>query len=315
FGLLTLQTLSQKQHSISDVAGLWLMTSVPLIVTAAAGSTLLPYLDATSQRAAIVVLVVSFLLWSLGMCQVHLILAVYFWRLISHKLPPQQLLASCFLPLAPLGQGAYAIQQMSIFLANYLKSSGYAPTQSQPPPLPQPILLATAEAMHWLGILLNLFLLAHASFWLVQAVAAVAYSRPKSFNIGMWSFTFPWGSYANAWSLLGNSGMRGWAAANIVIVILIWLFCAGMTSWLGFWKGSLFSAPGLEEGVRMERQRKKKKGAQGEVNEKKHNADGTYTMDASRVGDVENGMNGHANGNDRQVDDKDSMRARRNGNI
>ncbi|TKA40487.1 hypothetical protein B0A49_13802, partial [Cryomyces minteri] len=120
FGLLTLQTLSQKQHSISDVAGLWLMTSVPLIVTAAAGSTLLPYLDAASQRAAIVVLVVSFLLWSLGMCQVHLILAVYFWRLISHKLPPQQLLASCFLPLAPLGQGAYAIQQMSIFLANYL---------------------------------------------------------------------------------------------------------------------------------------------------------------------------------------------------
>ncbi|TKA68924.1 hypothetical protein B0A49_05901 [Cryomyces minteri] len=312
------------------------MTSVPLIVTAAAGSTLLPYLDAASQRAAIVVLVVSFLLWSLGMCQVHLILAVYFWRLISHKLPPQQLLASCFLPLAPLGQGAYAIQQMSIFLANYLKSSGYAPTQSQPPPLPQPILLATAEAMHWLGILLNLFLLAHASFWLVQAVAAVAYSRPKSFNIGMWSFTFPWGSYANAWSLLGrdlrNSGMRGWAAANIVIVILIWLFCAGMTSWLGFWKGSLFSAPGLEEWLDEGEQdgqgdghengkgrengatKRKKKGTQGEVNEKKHNADGTYTMDASRVGDVENGMNGHANGNDRQVDDKDSMRARRNGN-
>lgn len=83
------------------------MTAVPMIVTSAVGANMLPYLQLISPKVAMLALVASFLLWSLGLVLVHLILACYFWRLISYKLPPNQLLASGFLPLAPLGTYRY----------------------------------------------------------------------------------------------------------------------------------------------------------------------------------------------------------------
>jgi len=103
FGLLILQMSKQKHHSLEDVAGLWLMTCVPMIITAAAGIGQLSSLISTSENSAIAILIISFLLWSIGLVQVHLILACYFWRLISYKLPKRDLIISGFLPLAPLG--------------------------------------------------------------------------------------------------------------------------------------------------------------------------------------------------------------------
>lgn len=67
----------------------------------------------------------------------------------------------------------------------------------------------------------------------------------------MWALVFPLASYANAWSILSrdlrNNGMRGWAATNTVLVVVIWLLCAAFTVHGGLWKGELFFAPGLKE--------------------------------------------------------------------
>ncbi|KAK3081495.1 hypothetical protein LTS18_006063 [Coniosporium uncinatum] len=301
FGLLIVQIMKQKQHSMEEVAGVWLMTAVPMVITANAGANILGNLDRVSTKAAVTVLIVSFMLWSLGLCLVHLILACYFWRLISYKLPQNQLLASGFLPLAPLAQGALSAQLMCIYLSNYLKKDHYAPTQSHPPPLPQSTLNSTGEAIHWLGILISLFLLAHATFWLVQASAAILYRLPLSFNIGMWSFTFPWASYATAWAILSrdlrNDGMRGWTAFNTVAVILIWLYCAVETVYYGFWKGSLFFAPGLEEWVGDEDdEESKNKKQESQKGGRTMKSNGTYDFRRPSAQDEENGskVNGQA---------------------
>lgn len=291
---------------MDDVAGLWLMTAVPIVIVSAVGATLLGHLGYSS--AGNLVLVTSFMMWSCGLVLVHFILACYFWRLISFKLPSQQLIVSGFLPLAPLGQGAYAALQMSIYLGNYLKKNGFAPTQSKPPPLSQEVLIATGEAIHWFGIMITLFLLAEATFWLVQVVASLFFVVPKNFNIGFWSFTFPFASYTNAWSVLsrdlGNEGMRGWSAFCTVVSVLVWLVCALMTVYYGFWKGALFQAPGLEEWVD---DRGEKGGAEQNEGEGKSRpqrrglGNGTYEMEgppSSR--DAENGhANGHANGSNK----------------
>jgi len=299
FGLLIVQMMKQEQHSMEEVAGIWLMTAVPMVITANAGANLLGNLNRVSTKAALTVLIVSFMLWSVGLCLVHFILACYFWRLISYKLPQNQLLASGFLPLAPLGQGALAAQLMCTYLSNYLKNDHYAPTRSQPPPLPQATLNATGEAIHWLGILISLFLLAHATFWLVQAMSSILYRLPLSFNIGMWSFTFPWASYATGWSNLSqdlrNDGMRGWAAFNSVVVILIWLYCAVQTSYWGFWKGSLFFAPGLENWIGDEddeESKSKKQQSQERGRTMKYN--GTYDLRHPSARDEENGTKSNA---------------------
>lgn len=86
----------------------WLLTSIPMVVTSSAGATLLPYLATLSTKVTIMILVTSFLSWSVGLCLINLILVCYFWRLISHKLPSGPLLASGFLPVAPLGEPSLA---------------------------------------------------------------------------------------------------------------------------------------------------------------------------------------------------------------
>lgn len=295
---------------MDDIAGLWLMTAVPLVIVASVGATLMGHLGYSTTGN--LVLVTSFMMWSCGLVLIHLILACYFWRLISFKLPSQQLIVSGFLPLAPLGQGAYAALQMSVYLSNYLKKNGFAPTQSNPPPLSQEVLIATGEAIHWFGIMITLFLLAEATFWLVQVVASLFFVVPKSFNIGFWSFTFPFASYTNAWSVLSrdlrNEGMRGWAAFCTMVSVIVWLLCALLTVYYGFWKGALFQAPGLEEWV-------DERGEKGDTEQDKGEGkrrpqrrglgNGMYEMDgppsgSNSAGDVENE---HANGNRNDKDE------------
>jgi len=75
-----------------------------MIVCASAGSTILPYMLLTSPKTAVVIGVISFMMWSFGLIQVHFIFVVYLWRLVSSKLPPNPQLAGGFLPMAALGK-------------------------------------------------------------------------------------------------------------------------------------------------------------------------------------------------------------------
>ena len=149
-----------------------------------------------------------------------------------------------------LGQGSYSILAQAIFLSNYLKTSEFVPAQSAPSHQTTQAIIATAEAIHWMGIFGALFLIGHATFWLVEASSCLIFRIPKKFNIGFWSFTFPLGAYAYAVGFvaqdLNNDGLKGWAATCTVAVVIFWLICAGGTLYKGFWKGEMFYAPGLE---------------------------------------------------------------------
>lgn len=218
-----------------------------MIVNSATGAALLPYLNYPNN---ILTLVVCFLMWSAGQCTSFMVLTIYMWRLMACNVPARDAIVSCFIPLGPLGQGSFSIQQQAVFLANFLKKTSYAPTQSDPPPVPPETIRALAEAVHWMGIIAGLFLIGHATFWLVEAFTSVIWRIPKKFNIGFWGFTFPFGTYANALSFvskdLRNAGFKGWAATCTTAVVLLWLMCAVGTTYKGFWKGELFYAPGLE---------------------------------------------------------------------
>ena len=304
-GLVTIQTMRTPESGVSDVAGIWLMTTVPLFTLASAGSTLLPYLNGVNTKAAITVLVISFLAWSWAISLLTFILAIYLFRLLAYKLPGPQLLASSFLPCAALSQAAFSILRLAIFLASYIRT-GYAPTQVEPPPNPESTLLAVASVIHWIGILMSLGILGCASFWLFQATCAFIYAFPKTFNISLWSLVFPWASYAGAWNFIArdlrNDGMRGWGATHTVIATLLWVACALPTAYLGFWKGSLFVSPGLEKWL-PEGQHGRGEGgqeggeqgqAQGQDGSRKHSMNGTYTFSAAQAGrngakDAENG--------------------------
>ncbi|KAF1344461.1 voltage-dependent anion channel-domain-containing protein [Delphinella strobiligena] len=299
-GIIIVQMIRANKQELNDVAGVWCMVTVPLLSNAATAGTLLPYLASRSTKCAIAVLVTGYMSWFLALSELMFILTVYFFRLIANKLPAQPLITSSLLPVAALTQGAFAIHKLSIYLANYIKSSGFGPTQVEPP-LSTATLLATAEVIHWLGILISLGLLAHATFWIVQAICGLIFMLPvRSFNIGHWSLVFPIASYANAWASLSrdlrNDGMRGWAATMTVLAVLLWLVCSACTCYIVFWKGSLFAAPGLEDWLG-DQEEQDVKGRGG----RRDNWDGTYSLpdpwnQSTDGGDEERGeANGHRN--------------------
>lgn len=139
---------------------------------------------------------------------------------------------------------------------------------------------------------------------IVQAICGLIFMLPiMGFNIAHWSLVFPIASYANAWSFLSrdlrNDGMRGWAATMTTISVILWLVCSAFTCYLGFWKGSLFSAPGLEDWLGdKEEQDEKSRGG------RRDNWDGTYSLpdssnQSTNGSDEERGeANGHQNSND-----------------
>lgn len=101
-----------------------------------------------------------------------------------------------------------------------------------------------------MGIIIGLFLIGYATFWLVESCSSVLARIPMKFNVGIWGFVFPSGTYALALSALSvdlrNDGLKGWAAACTMFVILLWMLCATGTVYKAFWKGEMFYAPGLE---------------------------------------------------------------------
>ncbi|KAI9824898.1 MAG: hypothetical protein M1832_001503 [Thelocarpon impressellum] len=249
-GSVSITFTKQRPHHLESVTGVWLLSFVPMVVTSATGASLLPYLKYPENTT---VLITSFLMWSLGQSCCLMVLTIYFWRLMAYDVPARDAIVSCFIPLGPLGQGSYAIQGQAKFLSTYIRDTAFQPGPgpgSGSGPLSTETKLAVAEVINWLGIVVGLFLIGHATFWLVEAASCLIVRIPKAFNIGFWSFTFPLGAYANAVSVLArelrNDGLRGWAATCTVAVMLLWVFCAVGTVHKGFWKGELFYAPGLE---------------------------------------------------------------------
>ncbi|KAK5332326.1 Plasma membrane sulfite pump involved in sulfite metabolism [Exophiala xenobiotica] len=171
----------QKQHSFSDINGVWFLTFIPFIVDSTVGGAISPYL---SYENSVTVLVTSFLMWSVGVGMSLVILSLYFWRLMSCQLPPREAIISTFVPVGPFGMGAYSIQQMAVGLASQVREHRFTLARPPQPPNDVTTMATIAEGIHWLGIIVALVQLGIASFLLVEACLSVCAKVPKTFNVG-----------------------------------------------------------------------------------------------------------------------------------
>ncbi len=96
--------------SLDKMTAAWLLPIVPTVVAAASGALVSTTL---SPEHAFITLMVSYALWGVGMSLSFLVMAIYIHRLAVHKLPTSEVIVSAFLPLGPLGQGAFGIIEMS----------------------------------------------------------------------------------------------------------------------------------------------------------------------------------------------------------
>lgn len=229
--LIPYMMFTRQEHSIDQMTAVWLLPVVAAEVAAASGGLLAPHLvDAHSQ---LVVLVTSYVLWAFSLPVAFSILTILLLRMALHKLPHENMAASSWLALGPIGTGALGMLLLGadaplIFAANGLTGIG--------------------EIAAGLGLVAGITLWGFGFWWMLMALLiTVRYLRAGiPFNLGWWGFTFPLGVYSLATLKLASTlNLMFFSIFGCVLVALLavmWLIVAKRTV-QGAWRGELFVSP------------------------------------------------------------------------
>ncbi|GID07678.1 TDT family transporter [Pseudomonas sp. 008] len=229
--LIPYMMFTRQEHSIDQMTAVWLLPVVAAEVAAASGGLLAPHLaDAHSQ---LVVLVTSYVLWAFSLPVAFSILTILLLRMALHKLPHENMAASSWLALGPIGTGALGMLLLgadapAIFAANGLPGIG--------------------EIAEGLGLVAGITLWGFGLWWmLIALLITVRYLRAGiPFNLGWWGFTFPLGVYSlTTLKLASTLNLTFFSVFGCVLVAMLavmWLIVAKRTV-QGAWKGELFVSP------------------------------------------------------------------------
>ena len=229
--LIPYMMFTRQEHSIDQMTAVWLLPVVAAEVAAASGGLLAPHLaDAHGQ---LVMLCTSYVLWAFSLPVAFSILTILLLRMALHKLPHENMAASSWLALGPIGTGALGMLLLggdgpAIFAANGLPGVG--------------------EVAAGLGLIGGITLWGFGLWWMLMAVLiTLRYLRDGiPFNLGWWGFTFPLGVYSLATLKLASTlGLAFFSLFGSVLVVLLaslWLIVAKRTV-QGAWRGELFVSP------------------------------------------------------------------------
>ena len=144
----------------------------------------------TNPTHALWTLMVSYILWGIGMPLAIFTLVLYYYRLTMHKLPPPAVIATSFLPLGPLGEGGFGIMRIGqVALTVFPETNTIIPSAGQ--------------IVYVFGFLTALLMWGFGLAWLSWALAS--FTRSKSpFNLGWWSIVFATGVFTGSTITLGQ---------------------------------------------------------------------------------------------------------------
>jgi C4-dicarboxylate transporter/malic acid transport protein len=229
--LIPYMMFTRQEHSIDQMTAVWLLPVVAAEVAAASGGLLAPHLvDAHSQ---LVVLVTSYVLWAFSLPVAFSILTILLLRMALHKLPHENMAASSWLALGPIGTGALGMLLLgadapAIFAANGMAGIG--------------------EIAAGLGLVAGITLWGFGLWWMLMAVLiTLRYLRAGiPFNLGWWGFTFPLGVYSLATlklaSTLNLTFFAVFGCLLVALLMVMWLI-VGKRTLQGAWRGELFVSP------------------------------------------------------------------------
>ena len=229
--LIPYMMFTRQEHSIDQMTAVWLLPVVAAEVAAASGGLLAPHL--TDAHGALIVLTTSYVLWAFSLPVAFSILTILLLRMALHKLPHENMAASSWLALGPIGTGALGMlllggEAPAIFAANALPGVG--------------------EIAAGLGLVAGITLWGFGLWWMLMALLiTVRYLRDGiPFNLGWWGFTFPLGVYSLATlklaSILNLTFFSVFGTALVILLAAMWLI-VGKRTVQGAWRGELFVSP------------------------------------------------------------------------
>ena len=224
--------------SLEKMTGAWLLPVVPTVVAAASGGLLATVLQ---SEHAVTVIVVSYILWGIGMGTSFLIMALYFHRLTIHHLPDAEVVVSAFLPLGPLGQGTFGLIQLSQAGKVSFEETGFL-GQS-----------AASQIIFVISTIVGIMLWGFGCWWLVHGIYSVLtrsfYGRLK-FNMGFWGFIFPLGVFTSATIALAKalpSAFFGMLSMVFIACLVLLYIGVALGTLFGTFNRSLLVAPCLTD--------------------------------------------------------------------
>ncbi|KAI9336895.1 voltage-dependent anion channel [Pilaira anomala] len=219
-------------HQLDSMNGTWLLPIVPAVVHGSSGGLLANYID---EQRGLVILIISYIMMGMGLSLALSIMVIYFYRLAVHNLPPKEVIISSFLPLGPLGQGAYGMIQMGsagkrLFGDKYIVGLG--------------------DTAYSVGFLAALILWGYGAWYFIVAVFSVGNTAKQRipFNIGWWGLTFPIGVFTAATfsiaDILNSMFFNVLGSIFTCSLVVIWLAVTAKTI-IGAFSGEMFYAPCL----------------------------------------------------------------------
>jgi tellurite resistance protein TehA-like permease len=95
----------RDETQLSSMTAVWLLPIAGTVVTASSGALVAEILP--NPQHALWTIIVSYVLWGIGLPLALMVMVIYLQRLTLHKIPPKAMIVSVFLPLGPLGQGGF----------------------------------------------------------------------------------------------------------------------------------------------------------------------------------------------------------------
>ena len=243
--ILPFLIMYEHKSEISSMTAVWLLPIVATIVASASGSIVSSALE--NEQYALWTVVMSYVLWGTGVPLAMFTMVMYFQRLTLYNLPPRETIVSVFVPLGPLGQGAFAIMQLG---QNSQKLF------SQTHTLPK---VASAGDIFYInGFMLGLIMWGFGLVWLIFAMASITRAT-FPFNLGAWGFIFPLGVYAVATVTIAeelpSAFFKVLGTIFSFVVVILWIAVSAQTVTKVF-IGELFCAPCLADWERLEIERR-----------------------------------------------------------
>ena len=239
--ILPFLIMYQHESKISTMTAVWLLPIVATIVAAASGSVVASALE--NEQYALWTVLTSYILWGTGVPLAMFTMVMYFQRLTLYALPPRETIVSVFLPLGPLGQGAFGIMQLGLDSQKLFSQTHTLPN------------VASAGDMFYInGFFVGLIMWGFGLVWLFFAMASI--TRTKfPFNLGAWGFIFPLGVYASATVTISkelpSAFFKVLGTVFSLTVVLLWLAVSVWTV-VKSCSGDLFYAPCLADWERLE---------------------------------------------------------------
>ncbi|KAH6666416.1 putative C4-dicarboxylate transporter/malic acid transport protein [Halenospora varia] len=226
--------MSVHKTDISSVTTLWLLPIVSAVICAATGAMVADAL--TNPAHSLWTLIISYILWGIGVPLAMFTLVLYYHRLTMHKLPPPAVISSVFLPLGPLGEGGFAIMKMGqVALAVFPETNTIIPS--------------AGEIVYVFGFLTALLMWGFGLAWLAWALASFGRSKSQ-FNMGWWSIVFATGVFTGSTISLGQEMPSRFfdvlGTIFTVIIVLFWMI-ASVYTLRGIISGALFFSPALAD--------------------------------------------------------------------